>query len=31
MIYRTVDIVLWMEEWKVKEVFFDPVFAREER
>lgn len=29
MIYRTVDIVLWMEDWKVKEIYYDPIFAKE--
>ena len=29
LIYRTVDVVLWMEDWKVKEIYYDPIFAKE--
>jgi len=29
MIYRTVDVILWMEDWKVKEIYYDPIFAKE--
>lgn len=29
MIYRTVDIVLWLEDWRVKEIYYDPIFAKE--
>jgi len=29
MIYRTVDVVLWLENWRVKEIYYDPIFAKE--
>ena len=29
-LYRTIDVVLFMASWKVVEVFYDPIFRREQ-